>query len=242
MSKAVHDMFASIARTYDRGNDVLSLGIHRFWRKASLSFAGIHGKHPSTVLDLCCGTGDFCLALYKKIHRESLIVGLDFVFPMLVLAKPKCLKKAGDAKICDNRTSSSFYLMQGDALSIPFNDRSFDACTIGFGIRNVDDPLRCLEGMRRVLKEGGKAIILEFGTPESGLVRPFFTFYSRFIMPKLGALVSGNKDAYEYLPETSLKFPSGQEFCVLMEKAGLKEVNYKAFMGGIAYVYVGTRK
>jgi demethylmenaquinone methyltransferase / 2-methoxy-6-polyprenyl-1,4-benzoquinol methylase len=242
MSKVVHDMFASIAGTYDRGNDVLSLGIHRFWRKASLSFAGIHGKHPSRVLDLCCGTGDFCLALYKKVHRESLIIGLDFVFPMLELAKPKCRKEMLALRDQNVNSSSPFYLMQGDALSIPFRDLSFDACTIGFGIRNVDDPLLCLKGMRRVLKEGGKAIVLEFGTPESHFVRPFFTFYSKYIMPKLGALISGNKVAYEYLPETSLKFPCGKEFCSLMEQAGLKEVRYKAFMGGIAYVYTGTRK
>jgi len=236
MSKSVHDMFASISKSYDRANDVLSLGIHRLWRRSSLKIAGIHAKHPARALDLCCGTGDFCTALKNRLHPNSHIIGLDFVFPMLTIAKSKT-QDQHSAKIVNKPNTIS--LVHGDAMALPFPEKSFDVCTIGFGIRNVDDPKVCLENMRSVLRSGGKAIVLEFGPPESKLIGPFFNWYSKHIMPRLGAFVSGNKSAYEYLPETSARFPCQKDFCRLMEEAGFKNVFYKPFLGGIAYVYVG---
>ncbi len=241
MSKAVHDMFASISRSYDRGNDVLSFGVHRLWRRASLVFAGLHGKYPANVLDICCGTGDFCVALRRKLHRDSVIIGLDFVHSMLRLANLKKSKVADYSEQYRGEGKEPFYVLQGDALSLPFKERTFDACTIGFGIRNVDDYELCLEKIREVLKDGGTLLVLEFGTPESPLIRPFFSFYSKYIMPFLGGLVSGNKDAYTYLPETSLRFPCGRVFCEHMRKKGFKDVNYRSFFGGIAYAYVGKK-
>lgn len=237
MSKAVHDMFSSISSTYDRGNDVLSLGIHRLWRSSALVFAEIHSKHPAQVLDICCGTGDFCVALKKKLHKESLVIGLDFVHSMLKLAIPKAKKLELGSGVKD----SSFSVLQGDAMLLPFKERSFDACTIGFGIRNVDDPEVCMSRIKDVLKEGGRLLILEFGAPESRIIAPFFALYSRYVMPLLGSIVSGNKDAYTYLPETSLRFPCGKEFCKLMSKAGYKDVKYRSYFGGIAYAYVGRK-
>ncbi|HMO16487.1 MAG TPA: bifunctional demethylmenaquinone methyltransferase/2-methoxy-6-polyprenyl-1,4-benzoquinol methylase UbiE [Oligoflexia bacterium] len=238
MSKAVHDMFSSIARSYDRANDALSFGVHRLWRKSALRFAGIHGKHPASALDVCCGTGDFCKALLQVLHVESQIIGVDFVFPMLELASLKfsdLINNQGAA------LSSPIHFIQGDAESLPFNELSFDVCTIGFGIRNVDRPIEGLKEMKRVLRAGGKLVVLEFGTPSNPVVRPFFELYSKFIMPKLGALISGNKSAYEYLPETSARFPCGEDFCDLLKEAGFTNVKWRPFFGGISYVYVGTR-
>jgi len=241
VSKAVHDMFSSISSSYDLGNDVLSFGVHRLWRRASLVFAGLHGKHPASVLDLCCGTGDFCTALYKILHKESIIIGLDFVNSMLLGAVPKKRGLSIGRTFESNRSSEPFFLLQGDAMNLPFLEKSFDACTIGFGIRNVDNHELCLDMIKTVLKDGGKLVVLEFGTPESPVIRPFFKFYSKYIMPFLGQLVSGNKDAYTYLPETSLRFPCGKNFCDLMSQIGYKNVKYRSFFGGIAYAYVGVK-
>jgi demethylmenaquinone methyltransferase / 2-methoxy-6-polyprenyl-1,4-benzoquinol methylase len=237
MSKAVHDMFSSISGSYDRGNDLLSLGIHRLWRRSSLFFAGLHGKHPARVLDLCCGTGDYCVALKKHLHRESSIIGLDFVYSMVQLAVPKGKRFSSYVP----QGEKAFEVVQGDAMNLPFRESSFDACTIGFGIRNVDDFELCLKKILGVLKSGGTLVVLEFGTPESRIIRPFFLLYSKYIMPFLGGLVSGNKDAYRYLPETSLKFPCGKSFCACMEAAGYKDIKYRTYFGGIAYAYVGKK-
>ncbi len=229
MSKAVHDMFSSIADRYDRANDFLSFGIHRLWRRKSLKLVVINKEFPIDALDICCGTGDFSTEIKEQSNFESKIVGLDFVFPMLSVAKTKSPFVFGNL------------LTRADALSLPFKDLSFDLCTIGFGIRNVDSVEGSLREMKRVLRIGGKVLILEFGQP---YIRPFATvynWYSKYIMPYLGGFITGNKSAYEYLPETSARFPCGKEFISLLEKEGFRNTKYTPYFLGMAYAYVGTK-
>lgn len=229
MSKSVHDMFHNIAPKYDRANDALSLGIHRFWRANSLNLVNIQKNLPISALDICCGTGDFSTAIMRKSNSLSKIVGIDFVYPMLSLAKKK---------LPFSETKS---LARADALALPFRDLSFDLCTIGFGIRNVDSVDKSLVEIHRVLKKGGKVLVLEFGQP---YFKPFaflYTFYSKYIMPFLGGFLTGNKSAYEYLPETSACFPCGREFIDIMAKNGFRELKVRPYFFGIAYAYVGVK-
>ncbi len=229
MSKYVHDMFASISGKYDKANDVLSFGIHRLWRKDALKYAGVTKKYPIEALDICCGTGDFITSLDSLCHTNSQITGADFVFEMLPLAKIK------------TQSFKNYPLIRADALSLPFHEEKFDICTIGFGIRNVDSVDKSLSEVLRVLKKGGRILILEFGQPH---IQPFnylFNFYSKYIMPIIGGVVTGNKSAYQYLPETSAKFPCRTEFEDLLKNAGFKNTSYKSYFGGIAYAYQGTK-
>lgn len=232
MSLQVHNMFSSIAKSYDKTNDLLSFGIHRLWRIQSLKFAGLKRNFPIQILDVCCGTGDFLIAAKKRCNPLSTLIGLDFVWNMLPIAKSKSEKLAEHKNIT---------IINGDALSLPFKDLSFDLCTIGFGIRNLDSTPDGLLELKRVLKKGGKAVILEFGTPHLCGFREIFKLYSKYIMPLIGQMASGNREAYVYLPETSAAYPCRHDFCKLMTDANFKEVKFKSFFGGIAYCYVGTK-
>jgi demethylmenaquinone methyltransferase/2-methoxy-6-polyprenyl-1,4-benzoquinol methylase len=226
-------MFASIAQRYDKANDVLSLGIHRLWRRKAVALAGI--KESQSVLDLCCGTGDFAFASAAVVGTSGRVVGLDFVAEMLELANEK--------QDTTHRVESSATVrfMQGDAQRLPFEDGEFDAVTIGFGIRNVDDPSACLAEIRRVLKPSGVAVILEFGQPTLPIFAQCFQLYSKYLMPKIGALLTGNQEAYEYLPETSKSFPRAKAFLDLMEKQNFKNLEMKPLLSGLAYIYLGRR-
>jgi demethylmenaquinone methyltransferase/2-methoxy-6-polyprenyl-1,4-benzoquinol methylase len=234
MSIAVHNMFSSIAKSYDKTNDILSLGVHRLWRKQSLKFAKIKSDFPIHSLDLCCGTGDFLLATKRVSHKGSTHFGLDFVREMLDIALIK-------TNFLESTELPKIQYLHGDALALPFLEHTFDLCTIGFGIRNVDSTPDCLKEMYRILKKGGKVIILEFGTPHLPVLKQGFQFYSKYIMPYLGYLSSGNKAAYEYLPETSAEYPCRENFCNLLKNANFRDVKYRSFFGGIAYCYTAVR-
>lgn len=235
MSEAVQKMFASIAQRYDKANDVLSLGIHRLWRKKAVAIAGI--SESQSVLDLCCGTGDFAFASAAAVGPSGRVVGLDFVPEMLVLANEKQDSARDDVQ--DQNTSAVVKFMQGDAQRLPFEDDEFDAVTIGFGIRNVDDPSKCLAEIYRVLKPSGVAVVLEFGQPTLPVFAQCFQLYSKYLMPKIGAFLTGNQQAYEYLPETSKSFPRGKAFLDLMEAEKFTELEMKPLLTGLAYIYLG---
>ncbi|MCC6220684.1 MAG: bifunctional demethylmenaquinone methyltransferase/2-methoxy-6-polyprenyl-1,4-benzoquinol methylase UbiE [Deltaproteobacteria bacterium] len=237
MSVAVQRMFASIASRYDTANDVLSFGIHRLWRKNAVQFAELvpGGK----ILDLCSGTGDFCFSLVDALGSHAEIVGVDFVEEMLELAREKASRRFG-ATSDGNRPKISF--VQGDILKLPFCDNSFDNATIGFGIRNVDDPQAGLREIYRVLRSNGKLLVLEFGQPESGFFPSCYRIYSDFVLPYLGGLLTGNRSAYEYLPKTSQAFPCGDEFVHLMRSTDFAQIRWKRFLGGVAYAYVATKE
>ncbi len=227
MSDKVRNMFADIADDYDRVNGILSFGVHNAWRKKTVLESG--AKPSDKVLDCATGTGDLALEFKKTVGHEGHVVGTDFCKEMIEHAPDKADKK---------ELVVEFEV--ADAMDLPYEDNSFDIVSIAFGIRNVDDPLVCLKEMARVVKPGGRVVILEFGQPQ-GIVKYPYQFYSKHVMPTIGGWISGNREAYTYLPETSAAFPAGDAFLELMEEAGVySEKRAISLTGGIAFVYVGT--
>lgn len=227
MSTEVRQMFSSIATRYDVTNEVLSLGIHRLWRRAAVRHSGV--KEGNRVLDCATGTGDLALAFKRKVGASGQVVGTDFC-PEMLQSAPAKASEAG--LVVDFQVA--------DAMDLPFAEGSFDVASIAFGIRNVDDPVKCLKEMARVVKPGGRVVVLEFGQPQ-GLFGALFRFYARVVMPAIGGLLTGNRAAYEYLPRTAAAFPSGERFLALMDQAGaFQERVAHPLTFGTSYVYVGT--
>ncbi|HEY8210836.1 MAG TPA: bifunctional demethylmenaquinone methyltransferase/2-methoxy-6-polyprenyl-1,4-benzoquinol methylase UbiE [Myxococcaceae bacterium] len=227
MSTQVQQMFSAIAPRYDVANEVLSLGVHRRWRARAVGLSGALPGHA--VLDCATGTGDLAFALKRAVGPTGRVLGTDFCEAMLAEAPKKAQRLALDVKF-----------EVADAMALPYGDGLFDVSTIAFGIRNVDDPVRCLREMARVVKPGGKVVVLEFGQP-GGLFGVLFRFYSRVVMPAVGALVTGQRAAYEYLPRTAAAFPAGDRFLGLMDEAGVFSARAAhPLTFGVAYAYVGT--
>jgi demethylmenaquinone methyltransferase / 2-methoxy-6-polyprenyl-1,4-benzoquinol methylase len=227
MSEKVKNMFADIADDYDRINGILSFGVHNAWRKKTVLESG--AKPGDRVIDCATGTGDLALEFKKTVGHEGYVLGTDFCREMIEHAPAKADKQ---------KMVVEFEV--ADAMNLPYEDNSFDIASIAFGIRNVDDPLACLKEMARVVKPGGRVVVLEFGQPK-GIVRIPYTIYSKHIMPAIGGLISGNREAYTYLPETSAKFPAGEKFLDLMEEAdAFSQYRSVSLTGGISYIYIGT--
>jgi len=228
VSAEVREMFASIARRYDAANEVLSLGIHKGWRRAAVAISG--ASAGQRVLDCATGTGDLALELKRAVGPAGEAIGTDFCAEMLEPAPAKAARAGLEVRFA-----------VADALSLPFGDARFDVASIAFGIRNVDDPLRCLREMARVVKPGGSVIVLEFGQPR-GAFGALFRAYSRGVMPLVGGLMTGNRAAYQYLPRTAAAFPAGEKFLALMGQSGAfsrSEAHPLTF--GTAYVYRGVK-
>ncbi len=223
MSEQVREMFSEISPKYDMMNDILSFGIHRIWRRNVVKLLQLTKK--SEVIDLASGTGDLAFAM-KQVAGK--VIGTDFCEDMLVVARRKAKERNIDIEF-----------KQADAMDLPFGDNQFDAATISFGIRNVDNVSKCLSEMARVVKPGGKVIVLEFGQPK-GIISVFYKIYSKYIMPILGRIFAGAGAAYTYLPETAAKFPCGDAFLKLM-KDTKQYSEFKAYPlnSGIAFIYVG---
>jgi demethylmenaquinone methyltransferase/2-methoxy-6-polyprenyl-1,4-benzoquinol methylase len=220
-------MFASIASDYDKINSVLSFGIHHLWRNTAVKESG--AKPGDRVLDCATGTGDLAITFKQTVGAEGYVLGTDFCKEMIEPAPGKALKKSLDIDF-----------EVADAMNLPYEDNSFDITSIAFGIRNVDDPVQALSEMARVVKPGGRVVVLEFGQP-SGILSLPYQIYSKYVMPAVGGFLSGNKDAYTYLPETSAKFPAAGKFVELMDKTGkFRAKRYISLSGGIAYIYIGT--
>lgn len=227
MSTEVREMFADIAPRYDAANDALSLGIHRLWRKAAVKLSG--AAPGESVLDCATGTGDLALAFKRTVGPMGNVVGTDFCEAMLQAAPEKA-----------RRSGLQVEFRVADALALPFPDRSFDVASIAFGIRNVDDPSRCLGEMARVVRPGGRVVVLEFGQP-NGLFGALFRIYARWLMPAVGQLLTGNRAAYEYLPRTAAAFPSGERFLELMDGTQAFRARFaRPLTFGTAFVYVGV--
>lgn len=227
MSEKVRTMFASIADRYDITNSVLSLGIHHLWRKKAVKLSG--AKIGDHILDCATGTGDLAITFKKVVGDSGYVTGTDFCEAMIAPAPAKAAKQnlAIDFEVAD-------------AMNLPYEDNRFDVSSISFGIRNVDDPLVCLKEMARVVKPGGRVVVLEFGQPKGIMSWPY-RFYSKYIIPVIGGFLTGNKDAYQYLPETSAAFPAEQNFLDLMRASGsYYSQEYHKLNGGIAYIYVGV--
>lgn len=229
MSEKVKNMFADIADDYDRINSILSFGVHNAWRKKTVLESG--AKSGDKVLDCATGTGDLAIEFKKAVGHQGDVTGTDFCQEMIEHAPAKADKE---------NLVVTFEV--ADAMDLPYEDDSFDISSIAFGIRNVDDPVKCLNEMARVVKPGGRVIVLEFGQPK-GAVRIPYEIYSKHVMPAIGGFLSGNREAYTYLPETSAKFPAGENFINMMEETSVfSKQRAVKLTGGISYIYVGTVK
>jgi demethylmenaquinone methyltransferase/2-methoxy-6-polyprenyl-1,4-benzoquinol methylase len=220
-------MFDAIAPRYDLLNTVLSFGTHRSWRAfaARCTAAG----PGDSVLDVCAGTGELGTDLRRRIGQSGLLMSVDFSLPML---------DAGSARFSRTRSGRA----QADALNLPFADERFDAAIVAFGLRNVADPRAGLAEMTRVVKQGGRVVVLEFSQPRPRWFADLFRMYSTTMMPLLGGLISGTREAYVYLPESVSRWKSRDELAAMMESAGLVAVRQCDLTMGIACVHVGTKR
>lgn len=225
----IRAMFGSIAPRYDFLNRLLSLGIDRRWRRFAVGKIAVSG--PGRILDVATGTGDVALEIARQTPASVSIVGADFCKEMVDLGRVKVAQSTYAGRI-------SFEVAPCEDL--PFSDRTFDAATIAFGIRNVVDRSKGLSEMHRVLKDGGRIVILEFSTPTGALFRSLYQFYFLKILPAIGGLFS-KQSAYQYLPDSVMEFPSREKFKGMMSEVGFKNVQHFDLTGGIATVYLGTR-
>ncbi len=223
----VQSMFDGIANRYDFLNHFLSLGVDLYWRKQSVKALDLEDGH--VLLDVACGTGDQGFAALKVADIE--VMGLDFSFNMLELAKKKIDKRG---------LSQKFEVVQGDAESLPFQDNTFDALSISYGIRNVGTISAALSEFYRVLKPGGRLSILEFSEPQGWFVGRLYRFYFDHILPKLAGLMS-SKSAYTYLPESVRHFPDRSDFKDLLSSEGFQHVSHRDLTFGITAIYRGVK-
>lgn len=226
----IRSMFAKVAANYDRGNSVLSMGIHHLWRKKLVKWSG--AKAGQKVLDCATGTGDLAIEFKKAVGADGKVTGTDFCAEMLIPAPAKAAERGLDITF-----------EQADVTQLQYTDNLFDITSISFGIRNVSDPVKALKEMARVTRPGGTVMVLEFGQVQVPVFSSLYNFYSMHVLPKIGGLVTGQKDAYEYLQKSSAAFPCREGFLDLMKKSeAYSSFEYTALTGGIAYIYKGTVK
>jgi len=221
-------MFNSIAERYDFLNHLLSLGIDYLWRKKTIRI--LAKFRPHTILDIATGTGDLAIEA-AKLHPEK-ITGIDIADDMLAIGRKKIAKKKLDHLIS---------LEPGDSENLRFEDESFDAVMVAFGVRNFEDLAKGLAEMFRVTNKGGVVVILEFSKPAMFPVNQLYNVYFRYILPFLGRIISGNKSAYTYLPESVGTFPDGKQFLQLLENTGFMQTTFKPLTFGIVTLYSGVK-
>ena len=233
-------MFDDIAGSYDRLNNIMTAGLHHRWRELAVMVAQV--GPGCSALDVCCGTGDLAFALRRAIGPEGRVVGADVSEEMLDVARDKC-----------GRNQLYVEFLMGDVLALPFPDggalapqaggappTGFDACTVGFGIRNVPDIVGAFSEMRRVCRPGGRVVCLEITQPTIPVFREFYALWFRRIVPVVGRLAARDESAYTYLPASVLRFPPPEELKRLMEQAGLRNVHYEILAGGIIALHHGV--
>ena len=228
----IQQMFDGIAPDYDRLNHLMSLGVDRSWRRRALKEI-VRSGGPQQILDIACGTGDFSLAIARRMHPDSRITGLDLSEGMLSVMRDKVAKAGFDRQIgCE----------QGDSEAMRWPDGSFDVVTIAFGIRNFAHREAALREILRVLKPGGRLVILELSVPENKFLRGCYNLYFQHFVPWIGGLLSGDKAAYKYLPASVQAFPGRREWTATMLRCGYIDVRHQAYTFGLCRMYVGERK
>ena len=224
----VAEMFDNISARYDFLNHFLSLGIDKIWRRKAIN--QLRSTPVKKLIDIATGTGDFAIAALKLNPEE--VIGLDISAGMLAVGEQKMIK---------NKVDSIIKMQLGDSENIPYDSNYFDALTVGFGVRNFENLEMGLTEMLRVLKPGGKAVILEFSKPKRFPIKQIFGFYSRYFIPFFGKRISKDAQAYSYLPESVAAFPEGKDFEDILRKIGYKNIESTLVSGGIATIYAGIK-
>lgn len=227
--KKVTEMFDSISPTYDLVNTILSFGLDKRWRKKMIS--KIPNQKNLSLLDIATGTGEVLMEAFEK-NKATMGVGVDLSTKMLEIAKQKFRRSPFNAQV---------NLLDANALSLPFEDAFFDATTMSYGIRNVQDVPAALKEMHRVLKDGGRSLILEFSLPKNKLLKKLHLLYLRKCLPKIGHYFSKSKSSYEYLNQTIESFPYGDDFLELLKEAGFSDCKAYPILGGITTLYTGEK-
>lgn len=223
----IQDLFSSIAMGYDRANDWITFGLAHSWRKTLVRASG--AKSGDHILDCATGTGDLAIEFKKTVGHKGQVIGTDFCAEMLALAPQKAKAKGLDIQ---------FEI--ADAMKLPYADNTFDVVSIAYGIRNVADPVQALREMARVCKPNGRVMVLETGDAQWPLIQKAVQLYFKTVVPRVGGWVTGRPQAYEYLNQSSLKFPSRERFIQLMNSTGcFYKLSYRSLMGGASFIYRG---
>jgi demethylmenaquinone methyltransferase/2-methoxy-6-polyprenyl-1,4-benzoquinol methylase len=223
---SIREMFGKISEKYDQANTVLSFGIHTLWKRKLVRESQL--RPGNQVLDCATGTGDLAFLFESALRGSGRVVGSDFCEPMLEVARAKALQR-----------SSKVQFEWADVTRLPYQDSEFDVACISFGIRNTENTSKALSELGRVVKKGGRVMILEFGQPRSKIMGALYGFYSQRLLPWVGGWISGQKKAYSYLQTSSASYPCGNEFLNLASNTGLfSSMSFKRFQTGIAYLYI----
>ena len=223
-------MFDSIAASYDKLNHIMSLDVDKIWRRHALKY--IVDGTPQNILDVACGTGDSTIAAAKAAAEGSKVIGVDISEGMMALVEGKAV----EAGVADRITTEV-----GDGENLRFEDGSFDRVTCAFGIRNFENKEKGLSEFHRVLKPGGKVVILELSVPQKKVLRWLYDLYFMHVLPWIGGIISGDKTAYKYLPSSVHNFPPPEEFCSMMRDAGFSSVSSKTLTFGLCRLFIGIR-
>ena len=228
--EGIRKLFDRIAGDYDRLNHILSLNIDKSWRRKAVKEIADTAE-PLNILDEACGTCDFTIEIAKAATKGSKITGIDLSEGMIKIGREKCSKEGITAE-----------LQTGDCEAMPYESETFDRIGVAFGVRNFENLPKGLTEMHRVLKSGGKLVILELSIPSNPIIRWCYKLYFLKILPAIGGWVSGNRAAYEYLPASVLRFPAPDKFMEMMQEAGFEQVRKKSFTMGICHMYIGIKK
>lgn len=228
-AKAVREMFSGIAGKYDFLNHFLSINTDKRWRRlVREKLEDVLSDNNALVLDVACGTGDLSLELQKS--SKAKVIGTDFCRPMLAIARDK-----------NEKNNEQIPYVEADGMNLSFANASFDAVTIAFGLRNFSNWQDGLKELHRILKKGGKLVILEFSTPVIPGFKQIFNLYFTQVLPRIGGAVSGSRGAYEYLPDSVSRFPDQKGLVEMMRQTGFSSIEYKNLTGGIAAIHSGIK-
>ena len=224
----IRQMFNEIASRYDLFNRLLSLGSDRYWRKKGI--LSLKDIAPQKILDIATGTGDLALEAYKRLHPQK-ITGIDISEKMMEIA----VQKVEAANLSD-----TISFRHCDCCDLPFETDTFDAATVAFGVRNFENLDKSLQEIVRILRPGGKLMILELSIPEKFPIKQAYHLYSKIFIPSIGYLISGNKNAYNYLPKSITAFPQNEELAAILQKNGFSNVRFQRLTFGVCTLYIGT--